>query len=123
MAYIFQISLLWFLFGVISWLLGGWLTRRSRPGQELLLDLKKKEIKMFTYPPKWAKVLCGFNPNTTKIFGIPSTQLQLGGLVLIILSGLAGFLTSPTFLGVGMVISAFLYIRIPQMFIHKWTQL
>jgi hypothetical protein len=120
--YIFEISLLWFLFGVISWTIGRLLAPKSSPSPKLLNDLRQKNIRMLVKPPMWALRLCGFKANGANILGIPDLQFQLGGIVLILLSGPVGFLASPAALGIGVLFSFFLYYRIPALFINRWPQ-
>ena len=121
MVYMYQITWLWFLFGVISWLVGRLNQRFTTPKQETLDRLAHERIAIFAHPPQWAMFLCAL-PNAKKDMVDPfSLQFQLGGLILIALSVAVGFLTTPTLLASGIWISMSLFYVIPARLIKRWV--
>jgi hypothetical protein len=121
MVYIYQITLLWCLLGIISWLVGRITQNFPGPKQETLDRLAHERIAFFAHPPQWAMFLCAL-PNAKKDLADPiSLQFQLGGLILVVISVAAGFLNTPTLLALGIWISMSLYAVIPARFIKRWV--
>ena len=92
MIYHFEISLLWILFGALSWFFGGFPFNHQEPTKETLDKLRSVHVKMFLIPPRWVLILLGETKRSVRVVSTISVQMQLGGLILILLGLFAGFL-------------------------------
>ena len=122
MIYHFEISLLWILFGALSWFFGGFPFNHQEPTKETLDKLRSVHVKMFLIPPRWVLILLGETKRSVRVVSTISVQMQLGGLILILLGLFAGFLTTIKLLIIGCFFSLLLGAFLPRILMRRWPQ-
>ena len=122
MTYHYEISILWILFGSLSWFFGGFPFTNEEPTKETHDILRNAHVKMFVRPPRWILIILGISKRNVGVVSTIRVQMQLGGLILIILGLFAGFLTTIKMFILGCIFSLLLYAAIPRILIRKLPQ-
>jgi len=105
MIFHYQITLLWALFGIVSWALGR-LSHTIPKTQRNEFDiLSRDKNRHFIKPPNWITFLCALPSTRDETFDPFFIQIQLGGFVLIILSIFIGFTNNSTIFIFSILIS------------------
>jgi hypothetical protein len=91
------------------------------PKQETINMMEQNKVHIFAHPPAWVQLLCAIPQKKRHIIDPLSLRMQLGGILLIILSTIAGFFITPVSFVLGIFVSMFLYFTIPTILIKNWS--